>query len=138
MLSYKILKRTRQQSIWNKWGTYIWKENHIKWILHVLRDDWQKVTKYVARTNESNLETSRTLNVGSYTEPKTVHSYSFTVYSYQYEKYFLPKVNSETEKEAYSFQGAKLFNKPRLEMMTETSICDSRLSVIILTSTFNI
>ena len=34
----------------------------------------------------------------------------------------LPKVNSETGRKAFSFQGAKVFNKLTDEMKTETSV----------------
>ena len=70
MLSNKILKRSRQQSIWYKWETYIRKENYIERILHVLRDDWQNIAECFAYISESNLETSRTLNIASFTEPR--------------------------------------------------------------------
>ena len=50
----------------------------------------------------------------------------------------LPKVKTETGKKAFSFQEAKIFNQLTEEMKTETVTCDLRLSVKVLTLTFNI
>ena len=124
MLSNKILKKTRQQSIWNRWGTYIWKKiisnefcMFFVTIGRKLQNALPRLMNQIWRHREhSTLD--HTQNPKQFTRTRTRSQCTHT----NTKNIVLPKVNSETGKKAFSFQGAKVFNKLTLEMKTETSI----------------